>query len=102
MDGMSDSSYLLADDDDYTRALDELTGAEGVLIYCGAGLSYPLTGLTWNRLILDVFENLRSELENNIVEFTESADVYDKVGERLSASSSTPRENATIVATMIS
>lgn len=101
MDDMSESSYLLADDDDYTRALNELTGAEGVLIYCGAGLSYPLTGLTWNRLILDVFENLRSELENNIVEFTESADVYDKVKERLSASSSTPRENATIVATYI-
>lgn len=98
---MSGSSYLLADDDDYTRALNELIGAEGVLIYCGAGLSYPLTGLTWNHLILDMFENLRSELENNIVEFTESADAYDKVKERLSASSSTPRENATVVATYI-
>lgn len=101
MGGMSDSRYLLADDDDYSRALNELIGAEGVLIYCGAGLSYPLTGLTWNHLILDMFENLRSELENNIVEFTESADAYDKVKERLSASSSTPRENATVVATYI-
>lgn len=98
---MSNSRYFLADDDDYSRALKELIGAEGVLIYCGAGLSYPLTGLTWNHLILDMFENLKPELENDIVEFRESADVYDKVKERLSASSSTPRENATVVATYI-
>lgn len=98
---MSNSRYLLADDDDYSRALNELISAEGVLIYCGAGLSYPLTGLTWNHLILDMFENLRSELKNDIIEFRDSADAYDKVKKRFSASSSIPRENATIVATYI-
>lgn len=98
---MSNSKYLLADDDDYSRALDELIGAEGVLIYCGAGLSYPLTGLTWNRLILDMFENLRFELKQNLLEFDESTGVYEKMKERLSESSGTPRENATVVATYI-
>ena len=98
---MSDSRYLLADDDDYSRALDELISAEGVLIYCGAGLSYPLTGLTWNRLILDMFENLRFELKQNLLEFNESADVYETIKKRFSINSNTPRENATIVATYI-
>ena len=58
---MYDSGHLLVSERAYSATLETLLKAKSVLIYCGAGVSYSLTGLTWNDLILEVLSRMKSE-----------------------------------------
>lgn len=58
---MSNPEHLLVSERVYGSTLETLLTAKSVLIYCGAGVSYSLTGLTWNDLILEVLSRIKSE-----------------------------------------
>lgn len=89
------NSFYLLDGEDYGRALSKITSARRVLIYCGAGLSYQQTGLSWNALVLEVLDKLRPQIQS-LGEF-HADDQFESLRVHVGANSHAPLENATLV-----
>lgn len=60
---MKDNKQLLCSPGLYRDAIKSILSAKKIVIYCGAGVSYALTGLTWNNLIFDVAKRLEGDFK---------------------------------------
>lgn len=49
--------------DDYRALIKEIAKADSVMLYCGAGISYPFTNMNWATLIRAVIQDARKEIE---------------------------------------
>lgn len=93
------NNFYLLDGENYGEALKKMTSAHRVLICCGAGLSYQLTGLSWNALVLEVADKLRPELQR-LDEFR-ADDQFELLRAHIGANSQAPLKNATLVSSCL-
>ncbi|WP_103062774.1 SIR2 family protein [Actinomyces qiguomingii] len=85
----------LVTDAEYGDVIKEISSAEKVMIYCGAGVTYPLTGLGWNALVVDVANRLKSELQQ--LEYLKGDREFDNFVHQMAGNYQRPAENATLL-----
>lgn len=100
-----ETESLLFSAKDYDAAISRVISADHVVIYCGAGVSQALTGLSWSGLIKAMVRNLESDLVSTGEDspnklLTEGQ--YKALAEYIQSPNNSPQRNASIVDEFIS
>lgn len=100
-----ETESLLFSATDYDAAISRVISADHIVIYCGAGVSQALTGLSWSGLIKAMVRNLESDLvsvgddsPNKLL----TKGQYEALTEYIQSPNSSPQRNASIVDEFIS
>ena len=100
-----ETESLLFSATDYDAAISRVISADYIVIYCGAGVSQALTGLSWSGLIKAMVRNLESDLvsvgddsPNKLL----TKGQYEALTEYIQSPNSSPQRNASIVDEFIS
>lgn len=97
---MTDNKQLLCSSEIYRDAIKSILNARKIVIYCGAGVSYALTGLTWNNLILDVAKRLEGDFKRFVGERTYK-EQHGHLLNEIRQNVGNPSGNASLVASYI-
>lgn len=100
-----ETESLLFSAKDYDAAISRVISADHIVIYCGAGVSQALTGLSWNGLIKAMVRNLESDLvstEEGSPNKLLTKGQYEALAEYIQSPNSSPPRNASIVDEFIS
>lgn len=97
---MTDNKQLLCFSEIYRDAIKSILNARKIVIYCGAGVSYALTGLTWNNLILDVAKRLEGDFKRFVGERTYK-EQHSHLLNEIRQNVGNPSGNASLVASYI-
>lgn len=97
---MTNNKQLLCSPEFYRDAIKSILNAKKIVIYCGAGVSYALTGLTWNNLIFDVAKRLESDFKRFVGERTYKEE-HNHLLNEIRQNAGNPSGNASLVASYI-
>ena len=102
---MHETTNLLFSSEDYDSAISRMVSVDHVVIYCGAGVSQALTGLSWSGLIKAMVRNLEPELvstEESRPNKLLTKGQYEALVEYIQSPNNSPQRNASIVDEFIS
>lgn len=102
---MHETTNLLFSSEDYDSAISRIVSVDHVVIYCGAGVSQALTGLSWGDLIKAMVRNLESDLvsvEDDSPNKLLTKGQYEALIEYIQSPNNSPQRNASIVDEFIS
>jgi len=97
---MTDNKQLLCSQEFYRDAIKSILSAKKIVIYCGAGVSYALTGLTWNNLIFDVAKRLEGDFKRFVGERAYKEE-HNHLLNEIRQNAGNPSGNASLVASYI-